>query len=299
MFTTVQDLGRPQYRSKGIPLSGALDRSSAILANWLVGNDESAPVLEMTGNGISANVLMSCCMSITGATAKVFKNDRQVAMHRTLYFEEGDTIQIGRAKPGYRIYLGVGGMIRADSVLDSFSTYVPGKFGGIHGKPIKINDQLFLGKKQILKSERRANDAYQHTFTQDVIRLVTGPEWSRLNDAEIDNLLSAEYTIRSESDRMGIRLVSKKPIANDYQIISAPVLPGTVQLLPSGNPIILMADGQTTGGYPRIGQVIRIDLDVLAQKQPGEKIRLKLISMEEALYVYRYRYEKLKSLFRK
>jgi antagonist of KipI len=82
-------------------------------------------------------------------------------------------------------------------------------------------------------------------------------------------------------------------------MISAPVLPGTIQLLPNGNPVILMADGQTTGGYPRIGQVIRIDLDVLAQKQPGEQIRFKLISMEEAIYVYRYRAEKLNALFRK
>jgi antagonist of KipI len=299
MFTTVQDLGRVGYRSKGIPLSGALDRSSAILANWLVGNEQNSPVLEMTADGISADVKMSCCMAVTGGTAEVLKNGELVEMHTTLFFEPGDILQIGRISVGYRAYLAVGGLIRADTVLNSYSTYVPGKFGGIHGSAVKKNHQLFLSQMHMLKYELKANDSYQHTFTQEVIRLVTGPEWARLSDPEIEFLLSTKFTVRSESDRMGIRLVCKKPIENDHQMISAPVLPGTIQLLPNGNPVILMADGQTTGGYPRIGQVIRIDLDVLAQKQPGEQIRFKLISMEEAIYVYRYRAEKLNALFRK
>lgn len=298
MFTTVQDLGRVGYRSKGIPLSGALDRLSAILANWLVGNKEASPVLEMTAEGISAEVRISCCMAVTGGTAEVKRNGKLVEMHTTLFFEPGDLLQIGRISVGYRAYLAVGGLIRADAVLNSYSTYVPGKFGGIHGLPIKKNNQLFLSQKHLLKYELKANDSYQHKFNQQVIRLVTGPEWAWLSDSEMDYLLSTKFTVRSESDRMGIRLVCKKSIENDYQMISVPVLPGTIQLLPNGNPIILMADGQTTGGYPRIGQVIRIDLDVLAQKQPGEQIRFKLISMTEALYVYRYRAEKLNALFK-
>lgn len=299
LFSTIQDMGRVGYRSKGIPLSGALDRSSAVLANWLVGNPPRAAVIEMTAEGLHGKMLASCAIAVTGGVAEMYRNDESLSENRTHYFNEGDVLRISRISSGYRAYLAVGGTLEADMVLGSASTYAPCGFGGFHGRSLRKGDELHFFYPHSPAYSQKALDSYEHTFTQELIRFVPGPEWGMLLDREMEYLLDTTFSVLPESDRMGIRLTAKNPYENNYQIISVPVLPGTMQLLPDGRPVVLMADGQTTGGYPRIGQVIRQDMDILAQKRPHEKIRFKLISMEEALYLYHYRNKKLNALFRK
>ena len=295
MFTTIQDTGRPGYRRFGIPESGAMDGYNAMLANWLVCNKIKAPLLEITMTGPRMKFNITATVAITGADMSATINGKPASRYHSLIMVPGDELRFGRLKKGCRAYLAVTGGFKAETFLDSCSTYTLAEKGGIEGRPLKAGDQLIIrGNKYIAKEERMVPEFIRTKFTAiKAARYVRGPEADFI-DEESPMDLSEKYTIHPESDRMGIRLSGFFGEVRDKEIISSPVNKGTIQLLPDDNLIVLMNDGQVSGGYPRLGNIIAADLHLLAQLKPGDRIKLMPVSVAEAESLYRYQVGLLK-----
>lgn len=300
VYTTLQDeQGRIGYRSNGVPVSGAMDRWSAALANRLVGNSSEAALLEITWVGPTLHFQRNAWISICGGDLSVHLDGQQVPMWRPVYIPSGSMLRIGSFRKGCRAYLAVHGGFQTKPVLGSSSTYVRAKLGGKEGRPLLADDHLELrddAGDMFLCEQMAEKGNFDQLYypkwhapkldwpDQPVIRMMKGREAEWFGLESFEKFLGGIYTIQSASDRMGYRL-SGEVIQRDstFQMTSEPVVMGTIQVPPDGNPIILMADGQTTGGYPRIAQVAAVDLPVLAQQPPGTKLRFQLIDWEEAM----------------
>ncbi len=260
-MATIQDFGRYGYRRFGIPQSGAMDKESMIEANRQVGNPDAFPVIEFAIKGMTLEASEESEISVVGAS---FKVNGKVNVDEKTTVEPGDVVELHAPNRVYA-YVGLRGQIIAQEDFESVSTYIPAGFGGIDGRILKVEDV-------IQSADIGVNKLSVHTIkrtTQDptIIRIMKGPEWEYLK--ELPDYKS--FKIDSSSDRMGIRLSGK--LSCDYrEIATSAVVPGTIQLPANGEPIVLMNDCQTTGGYPRIGKVINEDLGKLAQIKAGGKI---------------------------
>jgi len=284
MFTTVQDLGRRGMRRYGIPVSGALDRSSARLANRLVGNDEDVPVLEMTLKGGSYQFSDSSIIAVTGADMNPMLDGKPVEINCTSKVRAGQKLQLGFARSGCRTYLAIRGAWRLKKVFGSYATYTLAGFGGYKGRALAKGDVLQFENRNMHDWERNVPDEQvNHGSPLPEIRIIEGPEWSRLSESQQHRFVGEIFTLGSQSNRMGFRLEGVKIRTTNHEIVSSAVVPGTIQLPNSGNPIVLMHDAQTTGGYLRLAKVIDSDLCRLAQVRPGEEIRFKKTRLKDAL----------------
>ena len=277
LFTTIQDLGRPGHRAAGVPLSGAADPSSLRHANRLVGNDDSAAGLEITLLGPDLRCERDTLIALSGAAFPGMPGGVPVQVRA------GETLAVGHATAGCRGYLAVAGGIEVPRVLGSRSTFVPAGLGGLRGLPLAAGDRLPVGDARAGES-RVGQPAPLATAWQAgkpvALRMVPGEQFERVGDA----IWSAEHTASSRSDRMGTRLDGTPLGDGDVAGLarSVAVLPGTVQLPPDGRPIILLADAQTIGGYPVIGHVIAADLPLVAQLRPGDAVRWRPATIDEA-----------------
>ena len=271
-LSTIQDEGRYGYRQYGIPQSGAMDISAMHDANHLVSNQLKWPVVETAIQGMKLEALEKTTIAVTGATVVMEINDRQIPMNTSHQLNKGDFLSISKPTNGVYSYLGIGGELNASKDFDSCSTYVMAGFGGLEGRQLKKGD--ILETKDGALFEERAIKREAETSDVETIRIIKGPEWKFLKD------LPERTTFEKDpsSNRMGIRLIGNSLGIDGEEILSSAVIPGNVQLPPNGIPIILMNDCQTTGGYPRIGKVINEDLGRLAQLNPMQKLRLKVIS---------------------
>jgi len=284
MFTTVQDLGRRGMRRYGIPVSGALDRSSARLANRLVGNDEDIPVLEMTLKGGSYEFSDSSIIALTGADMNPRLGGNPVEMNCALKASAGQKLQLGFARSGCRTYLAIRGVWKLTKVFGSYSTYTMAGFGGYKGRALAKGDVLQFENHDMHDWERNAPDEQvNHDSPPLEIRIIEGPEWGRLSASQQRRFVGEIFTLGSQSNRMGFRLEGVQIGTSNHEIVSSAVVPGTIQLPNSGNPIVLMHDAQTTGGYLRLAKVVDSDLDLLAQVRPGKKIRFKKTTLNNVL----------------
>ena len=269
LFTTIQDEGRHGYRNIGIPTSGFMDQESAWAANKIVDNDREESLIEITLKGPTLLFNNNCTISITGGDFNPLINDIPIKMYESINVKLGDTLKINNTKNGARSYLAISGGINVKSIFGSksFLSNISEPYYLRKGDEIKISDN---SNNKILKKNKLK---FKLNRSMEVFK---GPEFDLLSIKVKNMLFKNKFTIRTNS-RMAYNLEEKVQIGIK-SIISSPVLPGSVQLTPSGKMIILHRDCQTTGGYPRILQLSRNSLNNLSQLKSGEKIELKLIN---------------------
>ncbi|NLE36136.1 MAG: biotin-dependent carboxyltransferase [Bacteroidales bacterium] len=306
LLTTVQDRGRYGYQRFGMPVSGAMDVFSLELANLLVGNEPGDACLEATISGPQLEFTGATWIAITGADMDPHLNGQGIPMNTAVDVRPGDRLGFRGLRSGCRAYIAFAGGIAVPPVMGSRSTYIRAGIGGFQGRALMPGDELPLGefdplsppgrlstdyakgKPRLKKIPEGLIPEYKHEQT---IRIISGPEAHYFEIAGLRSFLSTEYTVTAQSDRMGYRL-SGEPIRHKEgmtNIISAGISLGTVQIPGDGQPIILMADRQTSGGYARIANVITADLTLLSQMRPGEIIRFKETTFEIAQQIYIYR----------
>jgi biotin-dependent carboxylase-like uncharacterized protein len=284
LFTTVQDLGRYGYLKYGIPISGAMDTFSLVSANLLVKNDSNDACLETTLFGPELQALTRTQIAITGGDISLKINGQNVPTWQTLEVQEGDVISFGKVKGGCRAYLSMRGGINTPQVLGSRATCVRGRFGGMNGKQLKTGDIIEGFDTHSLKVRYSMPEDLLLQFTgQFKVHVILGPQADIFTESGINTFLSSPYKVTSEADRMGYRL--EGPIIEHKakaDIISDALLPGAIQIPRNGNPIIIMRDAQTTGGYQKIAVVIIPDVSLLGQAKPNDMIGFSKITMSQA-----------------
>ena len=284
ILTTIQDSGRYGYQELGIPTSGAMDDYNFKLANILVGNKLDEAVLEMTYFGPTLKFNEDLTLAITGSDMSPKINGQAIPMFETIKVKAGDTLQFGKVNEGIRSYLAFGGSIDVPMVNGSKSTHIKTKMGGIDGRALKAKDTLNI-KKSREKTMRRIPEKYLPKFSHcNILRVVLGPQDDYFTEKGIHDLFrSGGYQVTKDFDRMGIRLkgteIEHKETAD---IISDGTNFGSIQVPANGQPIILVADRQTTGGYTKIGNVITPDLQKLAQMTFLDKVLFQKVTIEEA-----------------
>ena len=284
LLTTVQDFGRVGVMKNGFTQNGAMDRYSMTVANRLCGNCDSAPVLEMTVLGVTARFTQDTVVCVSGADFGAKINDKPIKRNKAYKINNGDILSMGTAKSGMRAYLAVAGGIVGEYVFGSASTNLKFAFGGHFGKKLQSGDVLSIGTGAFPLGEIDKWEIPESEYSKDAqLRVVLGPQNEMYTDEDIRLFLSQEYEVTAQSDRMGIRL-SGEPLKskNGMDIISDGIVFGSVQVPNSGEPIILMADHQTTGGYAKIATVISVDLPRASQLSAGNTVRFKSVTVEEA-----------------
>jgi len=273
MLTTIQDIGRRGYQAFGVPIGGAMDQSAARIANELVGNSPNHPVLEITLLGPTIHFNQSAQIAITGANLSPTLNKQPVPLYETNTLKANDVLSFGRILSGCRAYLAIGGIWDMPQWLSSSSAVHPNKEvlpTSIIQKEstIKIQPKPFVNHKVYPIADR---PTIPHSSS---IPVMPGPEFDQFTNYQIAQFFSQTFTIANNSNRMGYRLEGKPlSIEGNRAMISSGIVPGTVQINNAGLPIVLMRDAQTTGGYPRIVNVLEEGIDQLAQKKPSEQIR--------------------------
>lgn len=300
VLSTVQDLGRGAYQEFGMPVAGAVDEYSLQVANILVGNSPSEAALELTLAGPVLNVLEGGLMAITGADMDPRLNGKPLPMWETVQVAAGDLITFAWAKSGCRAYLALAGGIEVPAVLGSKSTYIRGGIGGIEGRALISGDHIRSGEPRDPAghfSRQVPSDYIPHYDTSWEVRVVLGPQDDYFTQKGIHTFLNNEYRVTGESDRMGCRLEGPRiEHLSGADIISDGIPPGAVQVPGHGRPIIMLADRQTTGGYAKIATVISADLWKIAQAKPGDRVRFRALTVEEAQKEYIVYKQRLTSL---
>jgi allophanate hydrolase len=287
MRSTVQDLGRVGFRDVGVPLSGPLDRVGLLLANALVGNPTNGAVLELLVQGPALEVLApSVRLALVGGASDLCietENGRKFTSGRSVLLQRGERFSIGPLGITACAYLAVEGGFAVATCLGSASTYARGAIGGFYGRPLRETDVLPVQRAEASsRGELALNGGYDPGFDQ-AIRVVLGPQDHCFTDSAVRTLLSAEFTIAAQSDRMAFRLDGPKLAhAAGYNIVSDGIVPGAIQVLGSGQPIVLLADAHTVGGYAKIATVISVDVPVLGRRVPGSSVRFVAITRERA-----------------
>lgn len=273
-FTTIQDLGRFGFQDYGVPISGSMDQYSAQFANALLNNDKNDAVLEITMSGPTLHFDCHTIICISGADLSPTLNGKAIKLNTIITIKPNDVISFGKLNSGFRSYLAVKDGFQSEIKLNSRSMYknVTSKY------KIELNDVLQINEILSIESSKYASLKFNTIlFDINYLEVFKGPEFELLTPNQKQKLFDQEFTISNLNDRMAYQL--EEPFENSLTpIITSLVLPGTVQLTPSGNLIVLMRDCQTTGGYPRILQLKEISINCLAQKFKGQKIRFQLIN---------------------
>jgi biotin-dependent carboxylase-like uncharacterized protein len=282
LLSTVQDLGRFGVGKNGFTQSGAMDTYSMQLANKLCGNGLNCPVIEMTMLGITAKFKDEHIFAVCGGKFDIKLNNQPILPNKAYVAKANDILAIGTAKEGMRCYLAIRGGIKVPMVMGSASTNIKLKLGGYNGRSLKPNDTIEIGLSKSIPTQNRQLPEVEYKKLTN-IRVVLGPQDEMFTKADLAFFLNQQYTVTNQLDRMGIRLngIALKG-KNGTDIISDGITFGAVQITRSGQPIILMADHQTTGGYAKIATVISVDLPLLAQVKPYDKICFTAISIKEA-----------------
>ena len=286
-LTTVQDLGRYGYQQYGVPAAGAMDRFSAIVGNRLVGNSDQAAMLELTLKGPELQFERDTVIAITGADLSPTINGSTVPLWQSILVPYGSRLSFGKQRTGSRAYLAIAGGIDVPLVLGSRSTHCASETGGFQGRPLKPGDILSggsSGKSVDRLIGKRLPDRLLPRYEQSIpLRIVPGPQQDFFLKQSLAALTEATYTVSPQSDRMGYRLSGPNIIhKGSMPFISDGTAMGALQVPSDGQPILLMADRQTTGGYPKIAVVISADLPFAAQLAPGDSITFALCTVAEA-----------------
>lgn len=283
--TTIQAEPRTGMRHLGVPQSGPADALSMALANHLVDNPLLAPALETTLTGVDLQFETECWFAITGAPSSARLNREDIEFCTAYRAEAGDTLRIGSATAGARVYVAVAGGFIGDAVLGSRSTYLTAAFGGHEGRALQDGDQVAKVPVSIAPASKTTPCALQPPISASwALRACDGADISLLDADSRSTLFDTNFTIGNRADRMGLQLEGAKLTASSGgRLPSAPVFPGCIQCPESGTPFLLSVDAQTTGGYPRVAQLIRADRHLLGQLRPGTHMRLVHRTPDEAV----------------
>lgn len=281
LLTTVQDLGRPFVRRYGVPTGGAMDKFALRVANLLVGNDEGAAGLECALLGPDISFAQDTWVAVTGALVPGAPRVRPKKI------PAGEVLSIRSFLAGCRVYVAVAGGIMVPPVLGSGSTYTRGRFGGFKGRTLRARDELPLGPAMANVKDAEHwyidEDFGPHYSGHADARFVPGPQWGSFGEHAQARFLNTTYRVSPQSDRMGVRLHGAAIERSDKtELTSEPVAEGAIQVPPDGQSIVLAADCQTIGGYPQVGHVITVDLPVIAQLRPGDTVRFRECTLDDA-----------------
>ncbi len=284
LFSTFQDLGRVDSQNIGMPVGGVMDAYAMQMANVLVGNQLGEACLETTMQGPALRFNAPALVAITGGQCRVTLNDEEISLNRSFLVNEGDVLELATVTEGLRSYLAVAGGFDIPMVMGSKSTYLRGGIGGWKGRALLPDDVIPLNTVSAHPKPRKVKGGYIPRYPKTIkLRIIAGPERTRFTKDGIYKFLTETYELSPQSDRMGYRF--KGPCIghqDNADIISSGVAMGTIQVPGEGQPIIMMADRQTTGGYTRIAHVIAADLYKLAQMKPGDKVRFVEVHLDEA-----------------
>lgn len=290
ILDTIQDNGRCGSQHLGINPSGAMDSFSSQLSNALLGKELKSPVIEFHFPASQILFEKENIICICGADFFPTINNRPVPLHHPIAVNKNSILKFNKLHSGARCYLSVLNDFKIEKWMNSYSTNLKANAGGFNGRSFQTNDVVDCKEQFSISEIVKDKDfvvlpwkAQDTVDTRNEIEFIIGSEWHWLTKDAQETFLEHWFQITNEADRMGYRLAGQKLFANNNeQLVSSAVSFGTVQLLPNGQLIILMADHQTTGGYPRIAHVISAHLPILAQKKPNDVIRFKLTSLEEA-----------------
>lgn len=301
LATTVQDLGRPAYRRYGISPCGAMDAYSLRMANVLVGNGEGEACLETTMIGPRIRFHADECIAVTGSETVPLVNGEPARMWRQLLIAAGDVLSFQPVRSTCRAYVAFAGGLDAPSVMGSKSTFLRGGYGGWHGRLLRAGDVIPIGPvtRTARPGVRKVLPArYRPDYGTDrPVRFVWGPRQEAFTPESQRAFAAEPFTVRPESDRMGYRLQGPKlERIDDAEPISDYVAVGSIQVPGDGQPIVLMADCQVTGGYPKIGVVISVDIAYLAHKKPGDRIAFQPVELEEAQWYWKLQEKTIRTM---
>lgn len=290
LLATLQDAGRNGHRSIGIGSNGAMDTCAMKLANYLAGNNENKAVMEINFPAPEILFQQDAIISLTGADFTATINETTVPLWSTLFVKKDSILKFNKPKWGTKLYLAVYKGWQAQKWLGSFSTHLKVGAGGYLGRALQKDDIIhfkatdFSLEKNKIFPWRISQDELDKIYQlQNKIRCLNSIEWNLLDKSSKQNFEKNNFIISHQSDRMGYRLKSEPLLLQEpTELISSAVDAGTVQLLPDGNCIVLMADHQTTGGYPRIASVLKTNLPKLAQAKPGDAFTFTIISHQKA-----------------
>ncbi|MEQ9230477.1 MAG: biotin-dependent carboxyltransferase family protein [Cyclobacteriaceae bacterium] len=275
VHATLQDGGRVGFREYAIPMSGCLDSYSQKLANYLVGNPAQSPVIEIIGQ-FKCEILNEIEMGVCGLGAKILINGEPAEADKTLFCSAKDLVEVR----GKLAYMAVNGGFTGQMHFGSISTYPLARLGGLDGR--------LLAKGEVLIAMRKSESVIRKIPIEllpkqpEIIRVIKGPEFE--GDESAFEKLS--WSVTSSSNRMGLRLSGNTWNTKRKEMNSVPVFPGTIQLPSDGRPILLLSDAQTTGGYPRIAQVVKADMSRAGRLIAGGQIRFKFVTIDEAQHIF-------------
>ena len=284
LLTTVQDLGRYGHQASGVPVAGPMDSFSHRLANQLAGNMPDAATLEVTLIGPDLIVDADTTIAIAGAQFEVTCDDRPVGSGASFAVSRGQRLKFGRIVQGARAYLAVAGGIQTPPVLGSRATHLVSSMGGLNGRALQSGDRVPIGNTPQPRPQRKSVGLTLPSKGRALLRVMPGPQADWFQGDALRAIASVSFRISPQSNRMGYRLQGPPLVrAREDELISEPLGIGAIQVPAAGEPILLMADRQTAGGYPKIGYVIAADLPIAGQLAPGDFIEFHLCSHQEAV----------------
>jgi antagonist of KipI len=288
LLTTVQDLGREGFGAMGVSASGAADALALRIGNKLLGNPEDASALEMTLLGGAFQFSAETWVAISGSDFGATLGDQTLATHTVSKVQPGQTLQFGPTKSGARAYLCVRGGLDVPKVLGSRSTHLLSGLGGWAGRALRKGDVLPIGSGLMCGTSADRSAPWKELESRrGTIRVTQGPQWESFSESVRKQFLEQSYVVTEEANRMGIRLKGWQfELASTGEMITEGVSLGAIQVTPGGQPIILFVEQQTTGGYPKIANVIAADFSSVGQLRPRDEIRFELVSMVVARHRY-------------
>ncbi|MBO8169123.1 MAG: biotin-dependent carboxyltransferase [Thermoanaerobacteraceae bacterium] len=294
LLTTVQDAGRFGYQHIGMPTAGVMDFFAYQAANRLVGNSSGEAVLECTLVGPTLEFTEDALVAVTGGDLSPQLDGMPLPMWESCLVSRGSKLSFQGVRSGARAYIAVAGGIDVPLVMGSRSTYLRGKLGGLEGRKLRQGDYLPVGKTDGRPSLLRVKPDCIPDYSRETVRVVLGPQDDYFTSEGIKTFLNETYEVTKNSDRMGYRLTGPTiEHGKGADIISDGIPLGGIQVPGHGEPIIMMVDRQTTGGYPKIATVITPDISLVAQKNPGDRIKFAQVTLEEAQEIYRSWMERL------
>ena len=284
LLTTVQDLGRYGHQASGVAVAGPMDLFSHRLANELVGNDPAAATLEVTLIGPELVAEVATTLAIAGAQFDVTCDDRPVVIGASFKVGAGQRIKFGRLHQGARAYLAVAGGVQTRPVLGSRATHLVSRMGGLDGRALVAGDRVPIESDSAPRASRKSNGLTLPSKRRAQLRVMPGPQADWFQADALKRMAGVSFRISPRSNRMGYRLEGPPlPRIREGELISEPLGIGAIQVPAAGEPILLMADRQTAGGYPKIGYVIAADLPLAGQLAPGDFIEFIPCSRQEAV----------------
>ena len=284
LLTTVQDLGRYGHQESGVPVAGPMDTFSHRLANQLVGNQSDAATLEVTLLGPEMIVDADTTMAIAGAQFEVTCDNRAIEIGSSFFVSRGQRVKFGRIVQGARAYIAAAGGILTAPVLGSRATHLVSGMGGHNGRALASQDRVPIGNEPVPRPQRKSVGLTLPTNGRALLRVMPGPQADWFQADALKTIGGVSFRISPQSNRMGYRLQGPPLVrVREDELISEPLGIGAIQVPAAGEPILLMADRQTAGGYPKIGYVISADLPLAGQLAPGDFIEFHMCSPQEAV----------------